>query len=134
MKESPMTKKEGFTLIETVVAAFIGGLLVASISALLTNSTYISRNASRKLEALHGARSAMEYLTSLDYNDTLLTEGTWSLAAVTNSTLVLGARCDYTIVESGRMKQITVQVPWTSLFTGENQVEMTSLLSKALHN
>jgi type II secretory pathway pseudopilin PulG len=128
------SKKCGFTLTETCVATLVGALMVVSISKLLTHSVNNSRNASSRLSALHEARTAMEYLHSLDYDDDSLSVGTWTLAADTNSVVVLDVDCNYTVTESGYLKKIVIQVPWTNLFTGVSQVEISSFLSKALHD
>jgi Tfp pilus assembly protein PilV len=128
------SKKCGFTLTETCVAVLVGALMVMSISKLLTHSVYTSRNASNRLSALHEARTAMEYLHSLDYNDSSLSVGTWTLAADPDAVAALSVDCNYSVSESGNLKTITVQIPWTSLFSGVNQVEISSFLSRALHD
>jgi Tfp pilus assembly protein PilV len=128
------SKKRGFTLTETCVAVLVGALTVMSVSKLLTHSVYASRNASSRLAALHEARTAMEYLHSLDYEGSSLSNGTWTLMANTNTVVVLSVDCDYTVAESDNLKTITVQVPWTNLFTGESQLEISSMVSKALHD
>lgn len=131
LKTSPLNKRDGFTLIEVLVAMFISVIAVSSTYKLLTYSRDILRSSSNRLEALNSTRGAIEYLRTLDFNADELDVGN-------HSTTLNGQSFQYNIVlydGDADLKQITVQTAWQSeLSDAMRQVELVSMVSLPLHS
>lgn len=122
--------KTAFTLTEVLVAMLLSVLAVASTYKLLTHSRNTLRSAANRLEAMNTARAGMEYLRTLDFNDSMLEVDDHSME-------LNGQSFDYEVVlydSDDSIKQITVTVEWESVPSGnEKQFELVSLLSSPLH-
>jgi prepilin-type N-terminal cleavage/methylation domain-containing protein len=125
------TSKAAFTLIEVLVAMFISVMAVSSTYMLLTYSRDILRSSSNRIEALNNARTAMEYVRSLDFDSEKLDINNYTPT-------VNGLTFWYNVAEydgNDALKQITVRTDWTSeLSDAVRQVELVTIISAPLHS
>ncbi|MDF7805942.1 type II secretion system protein [Pontiellaceae bacterium B12219] len=125
------TSKSAFTLIEVLIAMFISVMAVSSTYMLLTYSRDILRSSSNRIEAMNNARTAMEYVRSLDFDSEKLDINNYTPT-------VNGLTFWYNVAEydgNDALKQITVRTDWTSeLSDAVRQVELVTIISAPLHS
>lgn len=125
--------KQGFTLVEAMVSIFISAIVFTGAFSIIHYSLSIMRSTAHWKSALHEARTATEYLRTLEFNDTELSTGTHS-TTLSN----YGFDFQYTVTAvSGSLteKIIVVQTSWTNdISQNENLVELSTIVSSTLHN
>jgi prepilin-type N-terminal cleavage/methylation domain-containing protein len=126
------SRRTAFTLIEVLVALFVAVLAVSSTYKLLNQSRSILRSSSNKLDALNGARAGLEYLRTLDFDDSLLSTG--SPHSLNRNGNIFSY--EVTLYEGAtNIKQITVKTEWESAVSGNtHDLELVTLLSSSLHS
>lgn len=117
----------GFTLIESVVAIGIIGLLIMSVGAMLQRLPVSTREVRDQDLALRIARNQVEYLRSLGYallpssgpfNDTMLASLSQGTGVVTLD--------DF----NPETKQAVVTVSWTGTGSTTRSVSLTTLITE----
>lgn len=124
--------KSAFTLIEVLIAMFISVMAVSSTYMLINHSRDILRSSSNRIEALNNARTAMEYVRSLNFDSDKLEVGK------TYTPTVGGLTFWYNVTKydgKDALKQISVRADWTSeLSDAVRQIELVTVISAPLHS
>lgn len=129
-RELGKLRRAGFTLTEMLVASFISVAVVAGTYSVSVHSFRLLRAASNRNAALDSARSAMEYLRTLPFNDSDLAEGTYASPLAD-----LEFNYNVALVSSnGLLKRVVVQTPWYNTVTERQSfVELAGVVGSPLH-
>jgi len=68
-------KRQGFSIVELLVAILIFSLLISGVFVLITNATKVSISNKKREENLYKAQELLKYLISLNYENACLSEG-----------------------------------------------------------
>jgi len=121
--------KDGFTLVEVMVAMALLGLTLGGAVASVTMYWRWNEASSRRIVAVNTARAELELLSRLNYDHAALTVGTHSLMGGAEGTCSVSSIAD----SSARRKQVAVSVVWRDPRTDTARTEtLTTMISEAL--
>jgi type IV pilus assembly protein PilV len=111
MKRSMVSKKDGFSLIEVLIALIflaIGLLAIASLQITSVRGNFFSNNL---MQATYVAQDRLEYLKSLPFDDALLSTGDHQDVATNISGIDFNRA--YRVGLNGNLKSVKYTVSWS---------------------
>jgi prepilin-type N-terminal cleavage/methylation domain-containing protein len=130
MTRKTFNSNDGFTLVESVLAAMILGIALGACVLSFSMAMKSVSTASNQMAALHYGRDRLEALRTNSFSDTALNAGTYNIP--TNSTTYGNMYGNYTVSSvNSATKDITVRVIYPNRIRGgvSTNTLMTSMVS-----
>lgn len=124
--KSELPRKDGFTMIEVVVASAIMALVFIAMLGTVSTSRNIQSLTENRLASLHIARETLERYSTISYDSAEFAVGTNQLPNNRGSVAIKA-------VSGQTTKDVTVIINWVEPTGKPYSVSLTSSFSRSLH-